>query len=119
MTKGTRVKITIGDTHLDARLWDMPTAQELIDQLPLNLEFRDFNGVEKIARLPRMLTMDGVPRGDDPDPQDIGYYAPTNDLVLYYDDVAYYEGIVRLGVLEDDLDEIRKRVGFTARIELA
>jgi hypothetical protein len=31
---------------------------------------------EKIARLLRTLTMTGVPEGDDPEPQDIGYYAP-------------------------------------------
>lgn len=55
------------------------------DRLP---EFRDLNSVEKIVRLPRELTMDGVPVGDDPEPQNIGYYAPSDDLVFYYDDSA-------------------------------
>ena len=43
--------------------------------------------------------MDGVPTGADPDVNDIGYYAPTRHLVIYYGDVGYWNGIVRLGQL--------------------
>lgn len=51
--------------------------------------------------------MDGVPEGDDPEIADIGYYAPSQDLVLYYGDVGYWNGIVRIGRLNpDDLDLI-------------
>ncbi len=105
---------------LPARLRDNPTARDLIAQLPLTLDFRDFNGVEKIAKLPEPLTMKGVPKGDDPEPRDIGYYAPSGNLVLYYDDVGYWKGIVRLGAFEGDVDLIRDQAGtFTASIELA
>jgi hypothetical protein len=38
-----------------------------------------------------------APAGDDPDVGDIGYYAPSQDLVLYYGDVGYWDGIVGLG----------------------
>jgi hypothetical protein len=63
------------------------------------LRFRDFNRVEKIAELPRPLTMEGVPAGADPEINDIGYYAPSRDLVLYYGDVGYFNRIVRIGHL--------------------
>ncbi len=120
VTEGTPIRIRIGDSVLDGRLWDNPTAQDLIAQLPLTLEFRDLNSVEKIAELPQELTMDGVPSGDDPEPQDIGYYAPSIDLVFYYGDVDYYDCIVRLGVFDSDMDVIRSRTGpFTATVELA
>ena len=33
----------------------------------------------------------------DPDINDIGYYAPSDDLVFYYGDVGYFNGIVRIG----------------------
>jgi hypothetical protein len=33
---------------------------------------------------------------------DVGYYAPGNDLVLYYGEQSYYDGIVILGQLEGD-----------------
>lgn len=118
MADHTPITITVGDTVLEGRLWDNATAHDLLAQLPLTLEFRDLNNVEKIARLPRALTMDGVPEGDDPEPQDIGYYAPTGDLVLYYDDVGYFDGIVRLGAFVSDMDAIRRQTGsFTATIE--
>src|SRR2546430_15605790 len=94
---GTPIRITTGTLVLTGHLHDSPTARDLLTQLPLTLAFRDLNGVEKIARLPRALTMDGVPAGDDPDIRDIGYYAPTNNLVLYYGDVGYWNSIVRIG----------------------
>jgi hypothetical protein len=120
MSQDTPITVTIGTTVLEGRLRDSPTARDLIAQLPLELEFRDFNSVEKIAPLPRALTMDGVPAGDDPEPNDIGYYAPTGNLVFYYDDVGYWDGIVRLGVFTSDMDPIRNQAGpFTATIALA
>ena len=77
----TDIRITVNDQIFTAQLADNPTAHDLIDQLPLTLRFRDFNRVEKIAKLPRPLTMEGVPAGDDPEIDDIGYYAPSGDLV--------------------------------------
>ena len=119
-TTETRIQVIIGDTVLTGRLWDNATARDLIAQLPLTLSFRDFNGVEKIALLPRKLSMNGVPAGDDPFPRDIGYYAPSGDLVFYYDDVGYFTGIVRIGQFDGSVDAIVSQTGdFTARIELA
>lgn len=51
--------------------------------------------------MPSPLSLDGQPEGADPDVGDLGYYAPGNDLVLYYGDQAYYRGIVILGRLDE------------------
>ncbi len=116
----TPVRLTIGTTVLTARLHDNPAARDLVEQLPLTLTFRDLNGVEKIARLPRVLTMDGVPAGDDPDILDIGYYAPSNDLVLYYGEVGFWNGIVRIGRYGADTEQVRGLAdGATITIERA
>ena len=96
----TTIRITVDNQTITAQLADNPTARDLADQLPLTVTFRDFNSVEKIAKLPRALTMDGVPPGDDPDINDIGYYAPSGDLVFYYGNVGYWKGIVRIGRLD-------------------
>jgi hypothetical protein len=90
-----------------------------LSQLPLTLAFRDLNDVEKIAELPKALTTDGVPEGDDPAVAEIGYYAPSNDLVLYYGDVGYWNGIVRIGQFNPaDLNFIAGQAdGFEVRIE--
>jgi hypothetical protein len=119
-TSETPIRVIIGDSVLTGRLWDNATARDLIAQLPLTLTFRDFNGVEKIGQLPRKLSMDGVPAGDDPFPRDIGYYNPSGDVVFYYDDVGYFTGIVRIGQFDGSMDAIVSQTGnFTARIELA
>ena len=115
----TLIRVTVGETFLTGRLWDNATARDLIAQLPLTLTFHDFNKQEKISQLPSKLSMDGVPAGDDPFPRDIGYYAPTGDLVFYYSDVGYFNGIVRIGQFDGDMDAIISQTGdFTAKIEL-
>ena len=116
----TQIRVIIGDAVLTGRLWDNTTARDLIAQLPLTLTFRDFNKLEKISQLPRKLSMDGVPAGDDPFPRDIGYYNPSGDLVFYYGDVGYFNGIVRIGQFDGTMDALTSQTDdFTARIELA
>ena len=115
----TSISITIGDHTVKAELADNPTAVDLASQLPLTLTFRDFNQVEKVAVLPRTLTIDGVPPGAKPHIDDIGYYAPNQHLVLYYGEVGYWNGIVRIGRLNpDDNALIRHQPdGFQVTIE--
>lgn len=59
-----------------------------------------------------------MPAGDDADPLTIGYYAPDEALVRFYEHVGSYNGIVRLGTFEV-LTEIRDHDDFTARLNLA
>src|SRR3712207_1370165 len=66
------IRVLIGDTVIPARLNDTATARDLLTQLPLTLTVRDFNGVEKIAPLPRALSTEGVPPGDSGRPLDLG-----------------------------------------------
>jgi hypothetical protein len=116
----TPIEITIAGTVVAAQLADNATADDFAALLPLTLTFTDFNEVEKIAKLPRPLTMDGVPAGADPDVRDIGYYAPSGDLVFYYGDVGYWTGIVRIGRFDNTMELIEgQRESFEARIERA
>jgi hypothetical protein len=115
----TPIRIRVSGRQLDAHLSHNPTAEALLRQLPLTLAFRDLNDVEKIAGLPEPLTTKGVPEGADPDVADIGYYATSNDLVFYYGDVGYWNGIVRIGQLNPAvLDYIAGQPdGFEVKIE--
>ena len=117
---GARVNVRIGDKTYTATMFNNPTANDLVSQLPLTLAFRDYAGQEKVSPAPRALTMQGVPRGDDPEINDFGYYAPSNSLVLYYSNVGYWDGIVRLGRFDSSIEAIRTLPdGFTVTIELA
>lgn len=119
-TGETPIRVIIGDIVLTGRLRDNATARDLIAQLPLTLSFSDYGGQEKHAPLPRKLSMDGVPAGDDPLPRDIVYYAPGGVIVFLYKDIGYFNGIVRLGQFDGNMDAITNQTNdFTARIELA
>ena len=119
-TGETQIQVIIGETILTGRLWDNATARDLIAQLPLTLTFNDFHAQEKLATLPRKMSLNGVPKGDDPNPREIGYYAPSGHLVFYYTDVGYFNGIVRIGQFDGNMDAITSQTGeFTATIELA
>jgi hypothetical protein len=118
-TDETPILIVIGETSLTGRLWNNATARDLISQLPFTLTFSDFNDQEKLATLPRKLSLEGAPKGDGASPREIGYYAPSGHLVFYYTDVGYFNGIVRIGQFDGDMNFIMNQTGdFIARIEL-
>jgi hypothetical protein len=95
-----QIEIRIGDARITATVDDTPAGRDLVAQLPQTVEMNDHGGVEKTGPLRAPLSLDGQPEGADPDPGDLGYYAPGNDLVLYYGDQSYYPGIVILGRLD-------------------
>ena len=99
------IQITIGDQTFGATLQDSHAARHLVAQLPVTLEMTDHGGVEKTGPLPDPLPLEGQPGGADPDVGDLGYYAPGNDLVLYYGVQSYFPGIVVLGTLSGDAPE--------------
>jgi len=95
-----RITIAIGEQRFHATLSDSAAARDLVAQLPVTIDMTDHGGVEKTGALPSALSLDGEPEGADPDVGDLGYYAPGNDLVLYYGDRTYFPGIVILGRLD-------------------
>ena len=114
-----QIRITIGEQRFGATLTESAAAEDLLTQLPVTIEMTDHGSVEKTGPLPSPLSLEGQPEGADPNPGDLGYYAPGNDLVLYYGDQSYFPGIVILGRLDDDAPErIAALDGtVTARVE--
>jgi hypothetical protein len=116
----TPIRVTVGDQTFTAELYDNPTARDLADQLPLTITMDDLNQLEKTGPLPQALTTDGAPAGSDPSINEIGYYAPGRNLVLYYGDVGYYNGIIRIGRFDDAIDTIADLAdGVTVTVERA
>lgn len=97
-----QLEIIVGGERVTATLDDGAAGRDLVAQLPVTVEMTDHGGVEKTGRLPSALSLDGQPEGADPDVGDLGYYAPGQDLVLYYGDQSYFPGIVVLGRLDGD-----------------
>lgn len=103
-----RIQLTIGTESAGGELFDHPVARELAARLPLTLVFDDFNNMEKVARLDRALTLSGVPDADAPEPGEIGYYAPSQGLVLYYRQPGRWPGFVRMGRFAYDVEALRE-----------
>ena len=109
------IVITFDDITVEGSLHPSSTATSLLAQLPLELSFTDFGGQEKIAPLPDPLSVDGMPPGSAAEPGVIGYYAPDQALVLYYDSVGYYSGIIPIGTFAD-VETIRDAPAFIGTV---
>jgi hypothetical protein len=96
------ISITVGDQRFTALLDDSAASRDLLSQLPVTVRMSDHGGVEKTGRLPGPLSLEGQPDVGDPAIGDIGYYAPGQDLVLYYGNQSAYPGIVVLGRMDAD-----------------
>ena len=91
-----------------AILDDTATARSFAAQLPLTLNLEDYGGREKVAKLPKRLDISGSPIGSDGKKGEISYFAPWNNFVIYYGYQPYYDGIVRLGVIDGDVGLVAK-----------
>ena len=100
-----------------AILDDTAVARSFAAQLPLTLNLSDYGGHEKTAKLPKPLDVSSEPRGRDGKRGEISYFAPWNTFVIYYGYQPYYDGIVRLGVIDGDVSSVAK--DGQIRIELA
>lgn len=111
------IVISLGSTTVRGVLDNNAATTSLLAQLPLELSFQDFGGQEKIAGLPSPLSLDGMPSGGSAEPGTIGYYAPDQAIVLYYEAVGYYNGIIPIGTF-DDVAAVRDAAPSTGTITL-
>ena len=116
-TNERTVRIIAGGSELKATLNDTAASRDLMTLLPLHLQMTDYNGAEKIAKLPKGLSAAGAPDGADPNVGDIAYYAPWGNFVVYYGDVQYWPGIVPLGHVEGSLNPFAGQGAVDVRIE--
>lgn len=117
MSTDTPIVITLGGTTVRGVLENTAATASLLAQLPLELSFQDFGDQEKIAELPSPLSLDGMPPGGSAVPGTIGYYAPDQALVLYYESVGYFNGIIPIGTF-DDVAAVRDSAPFAGTITL-
>lgn len=96
-----------GQTYI-ITLYETPAANALYEMLPLELNFEDYNNVEKIAYLPegQPLPTEEEPDSYDPSVGDLCLYAPWGNLSLFYQEFGYSSGLISLGRLEAGIEEI-------------
>ena len=115
-----KIRITVaGGRSATATLAPNATARDFASLLPLSLTLKDYASTEKVADLPRRLATDGAPDGFDPAAGDVAYYAPWGNLAIYYKDFQYSPGLVRLGVLEGNVETLTASDSVSITIEPA
>lgn len=115
-----RIRLASGGQEFWAVLFDTPAANDLYEMLPLELTLEDFNGAEKIGYLPSALITEGEPEGCDPGVGALCYYAPWENISIFYEDFRYSDSLVSLGRLESGADWFGGQSGsFEVTIERA
>lgn len=97
------LRLTVDGHPVAATLDDSAAARDFAALLPLTLDLSDFHATERIADLPRRLSVSGSPGGAAAKAGDLAYYAPWGNLAVFYRDFPYSDGLVILGrVAESD-----------------
>lgn len=104
----TKIKLKFGNEEVTATMYDNPTSRDLLKQLPLTITFKDYVGLEKIGYPPKALTTEAAPSGADPEIGDLALYSPWGNLVIYYGDNKYANGLIILGHIESGAERFAK-----------
>ncbi len=112
-----KIRIVVGDNIIPVTLDDNASARDFAALLPLSLTLEDYAATEKVATLPRKLSIAGAPAGMTPAVGDFCYYAPWGNLAIFHKPFAYSAGLVRLGRVDAGIDVLRAEGRMAARIE--
>lgn len=108
MAQTMQIQLEFEGKYVKVELEDNAASREFVAQLPLSLEFSDYVGKEKIAHLPKHLSVKNT-AGYDPQIGDLFYFAPWGNIGIFYAKQPPYNGLVYLGkVLDSKSLEILK-----------
>jgi hypothetical protein len=109
-----KIRIKIHETEVTATLVDNATSRDLVALLPLRLTLEDYGDVEKIAYLPRKLSIEGAPAGSTPSAGDVSYYAPWGNVAFFRKEFRYSNGLITLG----KIDSGREALDLTGPVDV-
>ena len=113
-----RVKFTWSGGEAVAELNGSQSAESLWAMLPVTVDFKDFNGVERIAYTEKELSAEGAPESCTPEAGTLALYAPWGNLSVFYKPFRESRGLVPLGRFVDGADKI-STLGENVRLERA
>ena len=100
MAEEIKVILELENESIEIALEDNVASREFVAQLPLELEFSDYVGKEKVATLPKALSVKNT-AGYDPQIGDFFYFSPWSGIGIYYAKQPPYNGLVYLGKVLD------------------
>lgn len=112
------VRILFEGGEAVATLLDNPLADAFVRLLPLEVEFSDFAGAEKIFYLPEKLPVLGAANADE-QKGDFCYYAPWGNIALFYKGYGHGKNLYVVGSLVSGKEKLAAmKQDFKARIEV-
>lgn len=113
-----KIKVTFDGGEAFAEIYDNPTGRDFAAMLPLTLRFKDYNKTEKIADLPRAVSIENAPEGFQPSVGDLTLFAPWGNLAIFYQDFRYSEGLIPIGHFTSGVKGMAKvEQDFTVHME--
>lgn len=95
---GDKVQMSFAGQTFIVDMDDNATSRELINKLPLELDFVDYAGKEKVSKL-------SLPKGESsgyiPDVGDLFYFTLFGNIGIFYEKQPPHSGLVFLGRLEE------------------
>lgn len=112
-----QIKIITDTQTVFANLNNTPAAKDFFAMLPLTLTLVDYGQNEKVSDLPKPLSLDGSPSGYTPQRGDIAHYAPWGNFVIFRHNFSYSNGLIKLGDISENLDELDRSGTIQITIE--
>ena len=112
-----KIRLSVDSVVFFATLDDNAAARGFATLLPLSLTLTDYAVLERIAELPRKLSVTDAPAGITPKAGDINYYAPWGNLAIFVGNDRYARGLARLGRVDSGLPSLQRPGPFQIRIE--
>lgn len=83
----------------------------------LKIKIEDYASNEKIFYPPKKLTTEGAPASYKPSKGDVTYYSPWGDVAIFYKDFPDSKGLLKLGKITSDVDQLLKLKDSEVSIE--
>ncbi|TKX29654.1 hypothetical protein CQA38_02470 [Campylobacter sp. MIT 12-5580] len=112
-----KISFEFNDELIITELDDNVAARHFYEMLPLELEFSDYVGKEKISpALKERLNTSGL-KGYDPSVGDFFYFAPWGNLGVFYEKQPFHSGLVFLAKIKDYKKFQAQKGDFKVRIK--
>lgn len=106
-----KIRVSGSDGVIVFELNDSTAARSLYEQLPLAVQVDNYGGNEKIFYPPKKLETEDTPLTDGGEAGGLAYFAPWDDVVMYYGSFGPYSGLYELGTAVSGSEVIGKLSG--------
>lgn len=106
-----KIRVSGNDQVAVFELNDSRAARSLYEQLPLTVQVENYGGNEKIFYPPQKLETEDTHLTDGGEAGGLAYFAPWNDVVMYYGSFGPYSGLYELGAAVSGSEVIEKLSG--------